>query len=96
MSVIELQTSDNSNEFETVIAAGKPVVNSKISKTDILLKLLKRKKGVSVEDMMAAVGWQTHSVRGFISGVVRKKLGLTIVVTKADYGSRRYSTMSEV
>jgi hypothetical protein len=38
---------------------------------------------------MAATGWQAHSVRGFLAGVVRKKLGLTLQSDKTD-GERVY------
>jgi hypothetical protein len=40
---------------------------------------------------MKATGWQPHSVRGFLSGTIRKKMGLTVVSTKGDDGERNYS-----
>ena len=40
---------------------------------------------------MKATGWQAHSVRGFLSGTARKKLGLDVVSTKAEDGERTYS-----
>jgi hypothetical protein len=43
---------------------------------------------------MKATGWQAHSVRGFISAVLGKKMGLTVASTKAPDGERRYSLKS--
>jgi hypothetical protein len=43
---------------------------------------------------MAATDWQAHSVRGFISGTLGKKMGLTVLSTKADNGERTYSIQS--
>ena len=40
---------------------------------------------------MAATGWQGHSVRGFISGAIVKKMGLKVESTKRDDGERSYS-----
>ena len=40
--------------------------------------------------MMAATGWQAHSVRGFLSGTVRKKLGFDVSSEKDDDSVRRY------
>jgi len=40
---------------------------------------------------MKATGWQPHSVRGFLSGTVSKKMGLVVVSTKAEDGERTYS-----
>jgi hypothetical protein len=40
---------------------------------------------------MTATCWQAHSVRGFISGTVGKKMGLTVVSTKSQAGERTYS-----
>jgi hypothetical protein len=40
---------------------------------------------------MKASSWQAHSVRGFISGTLGKKMGLTVVSTKGEDGERTYS-----
>ena len=61
------------------------------SKTATVLELLKRKGGVTAQELMAATGWQPHSVRGFISGTVGKKLGLVVVSAKSESGERTYS-----
>ena len=42
-------------------------------------------------DSMAATGWQAHSVRGFISGTLGKKLGLAVESVKGENGERTYS-----
>jgi len=61
------------------------------SKTATVLALLKRAGGVSSQDLMDATGWQAHSVRGFLSGTVVKKLGLAVVFAKGKDGTRKYS-----
>ena len=61
------------------------------SKTAIVLELLKREGGVTAQELMAATGWQAHSVRGFLSGTVGKKMGLAVVSTKQEDGTRVYS-----
>lgn len=58
------------------------------SKLDQLVKLLTRKNGASIAEMMQATGWQQHSVRGALAGSLRKR-GLVITSDKAD-GTRRY------
>jgi hypothetical protein len=40
---------------------------------------------------MAATSWQSHSVRGLISGTLKKKMGLTVISAKAEDGERNYS-----
>lgn len=59
------------------------------SKIDILVGLLKQPAGASLEAMMTATGWQAHSVRGAISGSLKKKLGLEVISEKTD-GVRTY------
>jgi hypothetical protein len=61
------------------------------SKTAQILDLLKQPGGVSSKELMETTGWQAHSVRGFLSGTVGKKLGLTVVSTKGEDGARTYS-----
>ena len=61
------------------------------SKTDQVLELLKRPGGVTAQELMKATGWQPHSVRGFLSGTVGKKLGLAVTSAKGEDGERTYS-----
>jgi hypothetical protein len=60
------------------------------SKKAKVLALLGRKEGASLEQMMKATGWQAHSVRGFLSGSLGKKMGLTITNEKVESGQRIY------
>src|SRR5271154_1453313 len=64
------------------------------SKTAKVLELLKRPGGVTTKELMKATGWQPHSVRGFLSGTVGKKMGLTVTSAKAEDGERSYSVES--
>ncbi|MGP0071772.1 MAG: DUF3489 domain-containing protein [Bryobacteraceae bacterium] len=61
------------------------------SKTSKVLELLKRPSGVTAKELMKATSWQPHSVRGFLSGTVGKKMGLTVTSTKGEDGERSYS-----
>ena len=61
------------------------------SKAAKILDLLKRADGATLKELMKTTGWQAHSVRGFLSGTVGKKMGLTVASTKGDDGERSYS-----
>jgi Protein of unknown function (DUF3489) len=61
------------------------------STTAMVLELLKRQEGATLKDLMAVTEWQAHSVRGFLSGTLRKKLGLHIESGKSADGERTYS-----
>lgn len=63
----------------------------KVSKRDVLLKLLRSNKGATIGEMQKVTGWQPHSVRGFLSGSVKKALGLTVKSEVGSDGARRYS-----
>jgi len=55
-------------------------------KLGAMLALLQRPQGATVEDLMEATGWQQHSVRGAMSGALKKKMGLTITSEKTPDG----------
>lgn len=62
---------------------------AKASKQETILGLLRRPEGATLAQMMKVTGWQAHSVRGFLSGTVRKKLGLSLISETID-GHRHY------
>jgi Protein of unknown function (DUF3489) len=59
------------------------------TKMDEITRLLSRKRGATIEDIMTATGWQAHSVRGAMSGTIKKKLKLKLVSEKQG-NERRY------
>lgn len=61
------------------------------SKTEKVLDLLKRSGGATLAEIMKATDWQPHSVRGFISGTLGKKMGLKVESVKGEDGERTYS-----
>jgi hypothetical protein len=61
------------------------------TKTETVLELLRRKNGASLKEIMKATGWLPHSIRGFLSGTVGKKMGLEVISTKSADGERTYS-----
>ena len=60
------------------------------------IDLLSRQEGATIEELQAVTGWQQHSVRGFLAGAVKKKLGLTLVSEKPDEKPRRYRILNAV
>jgi hypothetical protein len=60
------------------------------SKKAIVLDMLRRPEGATLADIQSATGWQAHSVRGFISGALGKKMGLTVESIKTAEGARAY------
>ena len=63
------------------------------SKQSRVIAMLQSPAGATIAAMMKATGWQQHSVRGFLAGVVRKRLNLKLTSTKVD-GERVYQIAS--
>ena len=60
------------------------------TKTEQIIALLKQPSGATLKALMAATGWQSHSVRGFLSGHLGKKMGLKVKSFERD-GERVYA-----
>jgi hypothetical protein len=75
---------------KTIKAKVKPATSAAETKTSIVLKKLNAPKGATIEILMEATGWQAHSMRGFLSAVIRKKLGLNLISEIGKDGIRRY------
>ena len=64
--------------------------NRKNSKQSLLIDLLHRNDGASIDELSKALGWQAHSVRGAIAGTIKKKLGFAVTSEKNATRGRVY------
>ncbi len=78
-------------------AASKGAASKKVNgsarrgtKQAILIEMLRRPDGATIQQMSAKTGWQTHSVRGAISGALKKKLGLSVTSAVVEGRGRVY------
>ena len=65
-------------------------IKSNQTKSTKIASLLQRNTGATITELAKATGWQRHSVRGFMSGTLKKKLGLEIKSTKEGNKDRRH------
>ncbi len=73
---------------------GTPRTGKEGSKTSKILELLQRDGGATLGELMQATEWQAHSVRGFLSGTLRKKMKFNVESAKNEKGERSYSIAS--
>src|SRR5690349_19238457 len=71
-------------------AKAKPSSKPKDTKKERVLELLRRKEGATIAEIAKATDWQNHSIRGFISGTLTKKMGLAADSVRNEGGERTY------
>lgn len=71
-------------------AAKKSATAARKSKQRRLIEMLQRPQGATIEQMAEALGWQPHTVRGTLSGALKKRLGLAITSTREKDRDRVY------
>ena len=79
----------------TVTNKVKTAKPKRITKQSILIDMLQIGSGASIEELTKATGWQPHTVRGAISNVLRKKLGLNVVNEQSFSGKQVYRIYDE-
>jgi len=93
-----IEQKDNTNACPTAAmvhpaastATAEAGVERRHSKKAQLLALLKMDAGVSLDQLARVTGWQKHSIRGFLSGTIRKQMGLKLITSKDENGARIY------
>jgi hypothetical protein len=84
--------ADKEADTSGTAAAARPRAVRQGTKQARMIELLKRPEGATVEQIAEATGWQHHTIRGAISGALKKRLGLTIEATRTrDVGPNRTS-----
>lgn len=66
------------------------------TKSEQIVGLLKQSNGASITELAKATGWQDHSVCSFLSGTLKKKLGLDVVCIREGDPARKYQITSRV
>jgi hypothetical protein len=77
-----------STKLEKAAPAEKPTPRAGTKQAQ-MIAMLKRPQGATVEQIAAATGWQHHTIRGAISGALKKKLGLTVEATRTEVGPNK-------
>jgi len=67
----------------------------RVTKADIVIGLLSRAGGATIDEMCGVTGWKKHSVRGFLAGTVKKKAGVTLT-SDSTGGIRTYRIVTAV
>jgi hypothetical protein len=87
---VELESEAEVAPAEAVNAQSKAPKLRNGTKQALMIAMLRRPEGATVEQIAEATGWARHSVRGAMAGALKKKLGLTITSEKSETGARVY------
>lgn len=86
---------DSAERKPTEDPAPKPRTPREGTKQATLIAMLRAPDGATIAEIMAATGWQPHTVRGAMSGALKKKLGLNITSEKIEGRGRVYRNCKE-
>jgi hypothetical protein len=94
---LALKVTDAGCEAVGIAAPPQPVADAPAAKTfragtkqATLIALLQRPEGATLEEMVAATGWLSHTVRGAMAGALKKRLGMEIASEKVEGRGRVY------
>lgn len=93
-TIVSIKPSSDGSRLRRVTTARLKPEAVASSKTELVLKKLRSAKGATLLQLCEATGWQAHSVRGFLSATVKKKLGLDLASDAGKDGIRRYRVVA--
>jgi hypothetical protein len=86
-----LGITDEQDETPPAGTPTDPIQRRKGTKQETLIEMLRAEDGATIDEIVAATGWQPHTVRGAMSGALKKKLGLEVTSEKVEGRGRVYS-----
>jgi hypothetical protein len=90
-----LGITDEQDEMPPAETPPAPVQRRKGTKQETLIEMLRAEGGATIDEIVEATGWQAHTVRGAMSGALKKKLGLTITSEKIEGRGRTYMIVDD-
>ena len=82
------------NEPNETAPAPEPLRRRSGTKQEAVIAMLRAAGGATIDEIVAATQWAPHTTRGFLSGALKKKLGLTIISEKVDERGRIYKIIA--
>ncbi|NPD18864.1 DUF3489 domain-containing protein [Alterinioella nitratireducens] len=82
---------EETNSQHETEAAPEPARRRSGTKQEAVIAMLRAESGATIDEIMAATNWAGHTTRGFLSGALKRKLGLTITSEKVDGRGRVYA-----
>jgi len=84
------KVSNKAASKATVKKQPKTTTKIAVTKQAKIITLLQRQKGATLAELGKLSGWQEHSLRGFMSGTLKKRMGFTVTSEQNSKGTRRY------